>query len=100
VLVDVRERVYDALRREAGLGLVSRADLPGHALQEAAAHMAAAINTNIREHWFKRQRRYLALRDGLAKTAAWDKQRAINSVAGPGATADDSLPWLDRSSNN
>jgi len=46
VLVDVRERLYYPLRREAGLGVVSRADLPGHALQEAAAHMTAAINTN------------------------------------------------------
>ena len=95
VLVDVRERLYDPLRREAGLDLVSRKGPPSHALQEATRHMAAAINTNICKLV---SRRYLALRDNLDKRQAWDKQRAINEAAGSGATADDSLPpKLDKS---
>jgi hypothetical protein len=40
VLLDVRRRLYDPLRAEAGLDLVSRAGLPGDALQEAANHTA------------------------------------------------------------
>jgi hypothetical protein len=90
LLIAVRKRLYDPLRTL--LPLISREGIPCNSLQEASKKMAAAINTNVREHWYKRQRRYLAVRDNMDKKTAWDHQREINSAAGSGPTNDDSLP--------
>ena len=55
--------------------------------------MAAAINTNIQTHEYKRQWQYIALRDNLDKKAAKAKQQQINATARAGLTTDDSLPY-------
>ena len=76
-----------------GMPLEQRDGIPGHVLEEAATRMAAAINTNVREHYFERQLRYIKLRDNLTnKQTARERQRQINNAAMPGPTNDASLP--------
>jgi hypothetical protein len=48
----------------------SRKGIPGNALQEIASHIAAAINTNIVRHFWKRQVTHIALREGCSKKEA------------------------------
>ena len=96
-LLAKRIQLYDplCLALPAAQRLVSRSGLPANSLREAATRMAAAINTNIRVHWYKRQRRYIAVRDGLDMKIAKVKQQQINEVADAAAVQqqlDDSLP--------
>ena len=101
-LLAKRIRLYDPLRLHlpAAQRLVSRSGLPANSLREAATRMAAAINTNIRVHWYKRQQRYIAVRDGLDMKIAKVKQQQINAAADAATAAaaagqqqlDDSLP--------
>ena len=60
-----------------------------HVLNETATRMAAEINTNIREHFFQHQRRYLRLRDALSTEDAQQKQQQINTGK---LGNDDSIP--------
>src|SRR5271156_4031725 len=48
-------------------------------LSELADGMAAAINTNIRRHWFKRQRRCIAHKLELSRKEAFEIQRNFNA---------------------
>jgi hypothetical protein len=94
-IVKIWQELYDPLRThlpDVQKKLVSRSGLPDNALQEAGTRMAAAINTNIQTHWYKRQWQYIALRDNLDKKEAKVKQQQINAAAGAGLTTDDSLP--------
>ena len=98
-LLAKRIRLYDPLRLElpAAQRLVSRSGLPANSLRESATRMAAAINTNIQVHWYKRQQRYIAVRDGLDMKIAKVKQQQINAAADAATAAgqqqlDDSLP--------
>ena len=65
--------------------------------------MAAAINTNIKEHFYDRQVQFIALRQNLNmkkkedREMAREQQRAINKAA-PGPTTDSSLPTLIKTS--
>jgi len=59
---DVFTRLYEPLRRASGMTSVTRAGIPGNALQEIASHIAAAINTNIQRHFWKRQVQHIRLR--------------------------------------
>ncbi len=88
-LLRLRKNLYDPLRSHlpAAEQLVSRAGLPFNTLQEAATRIAAAIITNIQQHYYKRQWQYIALRDGLSKRDAKAKQKQINAAADAGAAA-------------
>src|ERR1700730_2391512 len=96
-LLALRQQHYDALR--GPLPLECRDGIPTHALEEAATRMAAAINTNIKEHFYERQLQFIALRQNLVmkkkedREMAREQQRAINKAA-TGPTTDSSLPTL------
>jgi len=59
----------------------------GPVLEEAATRMAAAINSNIKEHFFERQLQFIALLQNLNmknkedREMAREQQRTINKAA-------------------
>jgi len=71
----------------------------GPVLEEAATRMAAAINSNIKEHFYERQLQFIALLQNLDmknkedREMAREQQRTINKAA-PGRTTDSPLPTL------
>jgi hypothetical protein len=73
-LLALRQQHYDALR--GSLPLECRDGIPWPALEEAATRMAAAINTNIKEHFYERQLRFIALRQNLDMNKKGDKEKA------------------------
>ena len=96
-LLALRQQHYDSLR--GPLPLECRDGIPWPALEEAATRMAAAINTNIKEHFYERQLQFIALRQNLDmkkkedREMAREQQRAINKAA-RGPTTDSSLPTV------
>jgi hypothetical protein len=88
-----------------------RTGLPGNALQEVATRIAASIETNIREHFFRRQLHNIFWRECIPNQAsgtklapeerkqAWKKARErqteINEKAVTERLADKSLPRPD-----
>jgi hypothetical protein len=54
-------------------------------LGELATRMAACINTNIKEHFFKRQCKFLMVRDGLTKDEARTLQSEVKCSASSGS---------------
>jgi hypothetical protein len=74
--------------------LLSRSGLHVNSLIFAAKQIATAINTNIQQHFYKRQLRYIKLRDNLhTQDDAKRRQEEINLSAHCGHTTDDSLPY-------
>lgn len=116
-VIDVRDNHYIPLRREANLpDLENRTGLSDSSLEELATSIATTINTNIIEHFFKRQYSYLfhqdiegekqeeiekdskerrKLRKARHKRTR-EKQEAINSKTG--TTNEPSLPnYIEKS---
>ncbi|CAH6420238.1 Hypothetical protein UVM_LOCUS91 [uncultured virus] len=92
-LAELVRTQYDPLREEHALAKERRDYLGGNWLEETANRIAAAIETNVREHFFQRQFRYVRLRDQLgSKSETAKRVRKINAVAAPGNQTDDSLP--------
>ena len=81
----------------------SREGIAGPALEEAATRMAAAMNSNIKEHFFERQVQFIVLRQNLnmnnkeEREMAREQQRTMNKAAA-GPTTDSSLPTLIKTS--
>jgi len=90
-LQDVK-KIYDETRQSYNLPSISRKDISGNPIKELINHLVASIETNIQLHFFKRQLRYIMLRDNLDKKDAKKKQNEINKQIGN--TNDDSLPFL------
>ena len=89
-LVRVKKE-YDDARKDFFPTLISRDGIPCNALQECCNHMVASIKNNIKLHFFKRQFKYIMLRDGLNKKDTKKKQQEINNQIGD--TTDNSLPF-------
>ena len=62
---DVYARIYKPLLVAANAPALSRSGMPYNALEEIATCIAASINTNIKQHYWKRQVTYIKLRDEI-----------------------------------
>jgi len=90
-LQDVK-KIYDDTRQPYNLPSISRKDISGNPIKELINHLVSSIETNIQLHFFKRQLRYIMLRDNLDKKEGKKKQNEINKQIGN--TNDNSLPFL------
>lgn len=90
---DVYARFYKPLLVAANAPPLSRSGMPSSALEEIATHIAASINTNIKQHFWQRQVVHIKLREKCTKKEAHAHAQRVNDLANAGnPIADDSLP--------
>lgn len=88
-----RQNLYDPLRKIAKLEEMKWLSLPSNSRKEIARNIATSIKNNIQNHFFRRQCKYIQIRDNLTKEEAKEKQKKINEEAElTGKSSDNSLP--------